>query len=97
MSAVLPPPALHGAATTTDIEKSEVPIVDNEPFLPDQKYHKTSPPELLTLTGEQEAVYQEVLKHFVAEEYVIPDVKEGSGGLTEEERFYLVSLSFGPL
>jgi hypothetical protein len=67
------------------------PAVDYEPFLPDKKYHKTSPPELLTLTQEQETVYQEVLKHFSAEGYVTPDLKDGDGKLTEEEKFFLVS------
>jgi len=41
------------------------------------------------LTQEQEAVYQEVFKYFSAEDYVIPDLKDGDGKLTEEERFYL--------
>jgi hypothetical protein len=50
------------------------PPVDYEPFLADKKYHKTSPPDLLTLTDEQEAVYQEVLEHFAAEDYFIPDL-----------------------
>ena len=68
--------------------------MDYEPFLPHQKYHKTSPPEFLTLTEEQEAVYQEVFKHFATEDYVIPGLKEGDGILTEEENFFLVSPSF---
>ena len=104
-STVLPPPAttgipLNGVATSPDFAGSEGPVkpaaggavVDYEPFLPDQKYHRTSPPELLTLTEEQDAVYQEVLKYYAAEDYVIPDLEEGEGKLTEEERFYLVSL-----
>jgi len=73
------------------------PAVDYEPFLADKKYHKTSPPEFLTLTQGQEAVYQEVFKHFSAEGYVIPDLKDGDGKLTEEESFYLVSPRSNPL
>jgi hypothetical protein len=103
----LPPPAttsvlFDGAATRPDIVEPEGPVkpvagtiaVDYEPFLPDQKYHKTSPPELLTLTEGQEAVYQEVFKHFAAEDYVVLGLKEGDGKLAEEEKFYLVSPSF---
>ena len=104
-SVVVPQPtttnvSLDGGATSSDILKSEgpaepvadTPAVDYEPFLADKKYHKTSPPEILTLTEEQEAVYQEVLNHFSAEDYAIPELKEGDGKLTEEEKFYLVSL-----
>jgi len=95
---------LDGEATSSDMLKSEGPIdpvadtpaVDYEPFLADEKYHKTSPPEFLTLTQEQEASYQEVLKHFSPEGYVIPALGEGDGKLTEEEKFYLVSLAFIP-
>lgn len=96
-SVVTSPPAtaglpLGGASDTSpDNEKSEGKVVDYEPFLPDQKYHKTSPPEYLTLTEEQDAIYQEVLKHFATEGYVIPDLRDEDGTLTEEERFYLVS------
>ena len=104
-SVALPPSSttdalLDGAGITSrDIVESEGPIesmagtpaVDYVPFLADKKYHKTSPPELLTLTQEQEAVYQEVFKHFSAEDYITPDLKDGDGKLTEEERFYLVS------
>jgi len=108
-SVVLPPPATtsappDGTSASPDIVKFEGPVepvagtptVDYEPFLADKKYNKASPPEFLTLTQEQEAVYQEVLKHFVVEGYVIPDLKlkEGDGELTEEEKFYLVSTSF---
>ena len=93
---------LDGAATPPDAGGPEGPVgpaadgtvVDYEPFLPDQKYHKTSPPKLLTVTEEQDMVYQEVFKHFAAEDYAIPDIEGGDGGLTEEERFYLVSPSF---
>jgi len=70
--------------------------VDYEPFLPDQKYHKTTPPEFLTLTEEQETAHQEVFKRFAVEDYVIPGLKDGEGKLTEEERFYLVSSSLIP-
>ena len=82
-SAVPPPSSTNGAAGT--------PAVDYEPFLPDKKYHKTSPPESSTLTEEQETVYQEVLKHFSVEDYVIPNLEDGDGKLTEREKFYLVS------
>ena len=90
---------LGRAATPPDTEGLEMPVgpaadgavVDYEPFLPDQKYHKTSPPKLLTLTEEQDAVYQGVFKHFSADDYAIPGIEGGDGGLTEEERFYLVS------
>ena len=104
-SVVLPSPSntsalLDDAAITSpDVVRSEGPVesvagtpaVDYEPFLADKRYHRTSPPEFLTLTQEQEAVYQEVFKHFSAEEYVISDLKDRDGRLTEEERFYLVS------
>jgi hypothetical protein len=75
--------------------KSEVPdstAVDYEPFIPPQKYHRTSPPEFLTLSEEHQAVYQEVLKHFAAEDFVIPGIEKGDGKLTEEEKYFLVSL-----
>ena len=93
---------LDGAATSPDNVGLEgpaepvasTPAVDYEPFLADKKYYKTSPPGLLTLTQEQEVVYQEVFKHFAAEGYVIPDLKGGDGNLTEEEKFYLVSPHF---
>jgi len=95
-SVVSPPAAagfpLGGAADMSpDDEKSEEKVVDYEPFLPHQKYHKTSPPEFLTLTEEQDAIYQEVFKHFAIEDYAIPDLKEEDGALIEEEKFYLVS------
>ena len=89
-SVVAPSPAtagfpLDGAADTAlDNEKSAGKVVDYEPFLPDQKYHRTSPPEFLTLTEEQNAVYQEVLEHFAVEDSVIPGIEEGDGRLTEE-------------
>lgn len=70
--------------------------MDYEPFLPPQKYHKTSPPEFLTLTEEQDAVYQEVFNHFATEGYVIPGLEDEDGILTEEEKFYLVSLPLSP-
>lgn len=102
-SVVLPPPitANHGVATSPDIVKSEVsveivagtPAVDYEPFLADKKYNKTSPPELLTLTQDQESVYQLVFKYFSSEDYVNPELEE-DGKLTEEEKFYLVSPLF---
>ena len=108
-SAIRPPPSAAGislgaTATFYDIEKSEGPLdpvadtptVDYEPFLPDKKYNKTSPPAFLTLTQEQETAYQEVFEHFSAEDFVIPDLGDGDlgdgdGRLTEEEEFYLVS------
>jgi hypothetical protein len=109
-SVVLPPATTNAPldpdrTATPDVVEFEGPVepaadttaVDYEPFLPDQKYYKTSPPELLTLTEEQETVYQEVFKHFAAEDYVIPDLQEGDGKLTEEEKFYLVSPSVTPL
>jgi hypothetical protein len=68
--------------------------VNHEPFLPD-KYHKTSPAELLILTEKQEAVYQDVLKHFAIEDYVIPGLGNEDGTLSEEEKFYLVSPLIG--
>ena len=91
-SVVLPP----SAATLLPLDDPVIPVVDTpavdyEPFLPDKKYTKTSPPELLTLTEKQEAIYQEVLAHFASADYVIPGVGDADGGLTEEERFYLVS------
>lgn len=89
-SVVLPP----SAAATLPLDEPVIPVaytpaVDYEPFLPDKKYHKTSPPELLTLTEKQEAIYQEVLAHFASADYVIPGVEDADGGLTEEEKFYL--------
>lgn len=89
----------RGAATSPDILKSEGPVeptagtstVDYEPFLADEKHHWTSPPDILTLTQEQEAAYQEVFNHFATEGYVVPDIKDADGKLTEEEKFYLVS------
>jgi len=39
-------------------------------------------------------VYQEVFKHFAAEDYTIPDLEDGEGKLTEEERFYLTHECF---
>ena len=97
MSVVLSPPATAGiplgeaADPSPDDEKSETKVVDYEPFLPHQKYHKTSPPEFLTLTEEQDAIYQEVFEHFAAEGFVIPGLEDEDGTLTEEEKFYLVS------
>ena len=89
----------RGAATSPDIPKSEGPVepaagtstVDYEPFLADEKHHWTSLPDILTLTQEQEAAYQEVFNHFAAEDYAVPDLKDADGKLTEEEKFYLVS------
>ena len=99
MSATPVVPSYPSNTASPDTVKSEglvepvagVPAVDYEPFLADKKHHKTSPPELLTLTQEQEVVYQEVFKHFSAEDYVTPGLKDGDGKLTEEEKFYLVS------
>jgi len=88
---VLPPPAttfnlpLDGPVEPVP----EAPAVDYEPFLPDKKYNKTSPPQFLVLTEEQETVYREVLNHFADEGYAIPGIKNEDGKLTEEERFYL--------
>lgn len=84
------------------IEKSEglveaiavTPAVDYEPFLADKKYNRTSPPEFLTLIEVHETIYQEVFKHFSAEDFVIPDLEDGDGKLTEEEKYYLVSSYF---
>ena len=73
---------------------TDAPAVDYEPFLADKEYHKTFPPEFLTLTEEREAIYQVVLGHFAAEGYVIPGLKDGDGELTEAEKFYLVRPSF---
>ena len=94
-SVVLPP----SAATPLPLDDPVIPVVDTpavdyEPLLPDKKYTKTSPPELLTLTEKQEAIYQEVLAHFASADYVVPGVKGTDGGLIEEERFYLVSPLF---
>ena len=69
---------------------TNAPAVDYDPFLAEKKYHKTSPPQFLTLTEEQEGIYQEVLKHFAAGGYVIPGFEGVDGILTEEEKFYLV-------
>jgi len=96
---VLPPSAatsfpLDGATPDAEGPPAGGAVVDYEPFLPDQKYHKTSPPKLLTVTEEQDVVYREVFKHFAAEDYAIPDIKGGDGGLTEEERFYLTHECF---
>ena len=102
MSVALSPPVTAGfplggtADLSPDNEKSEAKVVDYEPFLPHQKYHRTSPPEFLTLTEEQDAVYQEVFKHFTTEGYVIPGLEDEDGTLTEEEKFYLVSLPLSP-
>ena len=94
-SVVLPPPTTTTLPLDGPIEPvTHTPTVDYEPFLPDKKYHKTSPPELLTLTEKQEAVYQEVLNHFASEGYVIPGFEDGDGELTKEEKFYLVSPLF---
>ena len=95
-SIVLPPSATTDLPLDGPVEHTIVatPTVDYEPFLADKKYHKTSLPTFLTLTGEQGAVYQEVFNHFAAEDYVIPGLKDGDGKLTEEERFYLVSPAF---
>ena len=68
--------------------------IDYEPFLADKKFNKTSPPAFLTLIEAHKTVYQEVFKHFSAEDFVIPDFEDGDGKLTEEERYYLVSSLF---
>lgn len=99
-SVVLPPPMATGIPLDEKARSAAGDaVVDHEPFLPDQKYHKASPPEFLTLTKEQEAAYQKVFGHFAAEDYVIPDIKpseKGDGRLMEEEKFFLVSPSFRP-
>jgi hypothetical protein len=86
-SVLLPPLAITNPVETA----VDTPAVDYEPFLPDEKFHKSFPPELLTLTEKQEADYQEVLKHFASGEFAIPGIEAGDGKLTEEEKFYLVS------
>lgn len=93
-SDVLPP--LDNLPLDGPVESvADLPAVAYEPFLADKKYHKTSPPEFLTLTEEQEAIYQEVFKHFTTDsDYVIPGLKDGEGNLAEEEKFYLVRSTF---
>ena len=49
----------------------------------------TVPPNL-KLTDAQQKLYDEVVKHFERAEYVLPEVENGT--LTEEEKFWLVSL-----
>ena len=95
-SVVLPPhPTTGNLPLDGPVEPvADAPAVDYEPFLADKKYHKTSPPKYLTLTDGQEAAYQEVLKHFAAEDFVVPGIKGGNAKLTEEEKFYLVSSPF---
>ena len=95
-SAVLPPPATAGNLPFDGPVESvaDAPVIDYEPFLADKKFHKTSPPQFLTLTEEREVMYQEVLNHFTAEGYLIPGLGDGDQRLTEEEKFYLVRSSF---
>lgn len=88
-SAVLTPPTANLPLDGPVESVTDTSTVDYEPFLPDTKYHKTSPPASSTLTEKQEAVYQEVLKHFATEDYVIPGLENEDGDLTEEEKFYL--------
>ena len=61
-------------------------------------YEPLPPPEIpfdpvvlppnLRLTDSQQKLYDDVLKHFSNEEYVLPDVENGA--LTEDEKFWLV-------
>lgn len=92
LASVLPSTTSHDLPL--DAPNEPTAAADYEPFLPDKKYYKTSPPDVLTLEKEQEATCQKVLEHFAAEDYVIPDLEDGDGKLTEEEKFYLVSSSF---
>ena len=52
-------------------------------------------PSTLQLTDSQRELYDNVLKHFDREEYVIPGIKGGS--LMEEEKFWLVRLPYWSL
>lgn len=45
-------------------------------------------PPQLTLTDAQQKLYDEVLKHFEKDDYVLPGVENGA--LTEQEKFWLV-------
>lgn len=93
-SVVLPPPATTNLPVDGPVEAvANTPAVDYEPFLPDKKFHRTSPPDSLTLTEKQEVAYQEVLKHFASQSFVVPGLEDGDGKLTEEEKFYLVRSS----
>jgi len=49
------------------------------PFLADKRYQRPSPSQFLALAKEQDTIYQEVLKHFAAESYVIPGLQDGDG------------------
>lgn len=47
-----------------------------------------------TLPPKQQEMYEDVLAHFVTEDYALPGAKEGKGALMEEEKFWLVSTTF---
>ena len=55
---------------------------------PDISFDPSVRPPTLQLTDSQRELYDNVLKHFDREEYVIPGIKGGS--LMEEEKFWLV-------
>ena len=59
---------------------------------PDIPFDPAVLPPSLKLTDTQQKLYDEVLKHFDAEEYVLPGFEDGA--LTEEEKFWLVRLPF---
>ena len=54
---------------------------------PDISFDPATPPPVLQLTDAQQKIYDDVLKHFDREDYVLPDTKDGA--LTEEEKFWL--------
>ncbi|KAM5537177.1 hypothetical protein V8D89_009110 [Ganoderma adspersum] len=54
---------------------------------PDIPFDPAVLPPSLKLTDAQQKLYDEVLKHFDTDEYVLPDVEDGA--LTEEEKFWL--------
>ena len=68
--------------------ETEVPIYETRPP-PDIPLDPAVLPPSLKLTDAHQKLYDEVLKHFDREEYVLPDVEDGA--LTEEEKFWLVS------
>ena len=73
------------ASKASDTERIYEPLP-----VPQHAEKLAGPPKDLELTAEQQKVFDEVLKHFLAEDYQLPCEKDRS--LKEEEKIRLVSL-----
>ena len=68
--------------------------------MPEAEYLPLPPPAVPddfkhpTLSESEETKRKEVLAHFTPDTYALPETEEGKGQLTEDEKFWLVRLTY---